>query len=279
MASHYYSNKVRVFPSTNRYIYPQGKLTSENNFVNIINSITDYKDYVLDYANGVFKVIIHGYYFEVETSIIANLYFSILIETTEYGQLVSWNSDGQLDSSGNFCGLATSINAPPQWPDWIDQAHHNTKYRMYSLNVTDGTSKLINKWRFTTDASYFKGLRTLTDDLDKRQYKLKAGSGIADISNNFGDNTVRINDTEMTKLNGLVNKGSKTTFVYFDNNGVAQPSDATVGGKSNKNGVISTADIYLNGGTLTKGRTVYASTSDPSNTVGEVGDIWLKYQG
>ena len=65
MANFYPSSNVDVFPSTNRVVYPQGKLTSENNFVNIINSITDYKSYVLNFSNKLLEVIIHGYYFKI----------------------------------------------------------------------------------------------------------------------------------------------------------------------------------------------------------------------
>ena len=66
--SYIQSDHVKVFPSTYRTEYLQGKYTSEENFVNIINSITDIKSYVLDWTFPVLKVVINGYYFEIRLS-------------------------------------------------------------------------------------------------------------------------------------------------------------------------------------------------------------------
>ena len=292
MANHYSSNNVKVFPSTNRWLYPQGKLTSERNFVNIINSLTDHKSYVLSWTSGELEVIINGYYFKVNLpSLSPNLYLSILVELTEYGQLVSWDNNEQLDSNDYFCGLAFS-NGSIDYPSWITESQKNTKYRKYELQVTDPNNNIINMYRFNTDSVYCKNYnRILSTDLDRRQYRITAGTGLVgeksdgSMTNEYsGLNKISINNEEMNKLDELEGKGNDTQFVYFNTSGIATPTSATVGGPSSGTvqgtgePYILTRDIYMKKGIITAGRTIYASTSSPPSYMGSVGDIWLKYQ-
>lgn len=310
--AYFNSDNVRVFPSTNRYIYPQGKLTSENNFVNILNSITDYNSYVLDYSDNILKVIIHGYYFEINIPNLdsklpgqgyANYYLGILVETTEYGQLVSWDNNVELDhkegTNYSFYGLISTINRVPSFAEdakWVEQLYQNTKYKIFSLQITDSAKNIINRRRLKTDSVYYvQGDRDLSTDLGGRQYKIKAGSGIAGlggkpgtaISNVFGDNEINIDTREMAKLAGLQGGdeknpkavGTDIKFVYFNKDGIAQESKGTVGsGNVTDGSAFKTTDVYLNNGVITVGRTVYASKNKPDENKGKVGDIWLKYQ-
>lgn len=295
----YLSKNISVFPSTERYIYPQGKLTSENNFINILNSLKDYESYVLKWdlsgsisGSGTLKVIIHGYYFVLKNfTLQPNQFLSIIVEEVDYGQLVSWNgANSQLDTGTGDTDTFTGINVTTQnKPDLPSGLFDPQKYKVYSLQITDATGNIINRYRFNSDSVYYKSYidspqegqdkRPLSQDLDARQYKLIAGNGIAAISNNYnGYNTVSINEEEMDKLDCLEGKGSKTRFVYFSTNGIATPTDASVGnGFSTNSNYSYTTDIYLNNGEIVQGRTVFMSKDDPSNSVGKLGDIWFKY--
>ena len=201
---------------------------------------------------------------------------------------MSWNgANSQLDTAVN--GDFTGVNITTYKPELPTGLFDPQQYRVYSLQITDATGNIINRYRFNSDSVYYKSYidspregqdkRPLSQDLDARQYKLTAGNGIASINNVYnGENAISINTEEMSKLNGLEGKGSKTQFVYFNTDGIATPTDASVGNGFNTNSNYSyTTDIYLNNGEITQGRTVFMSKDDPSNSVGKLGDIWFKY--
>lgn len=281
----YRSENVFVFPSTDRFIYPQGKLTSENNFINILNSLKDYDSYVLEYSNNTLKVVIHGYYFEINNLVLSsNLYLTILTEYEMYGKLVSWNQDTQLDASGDFTGIMSSNGGPTDMPTWAK--NQSQKYHTYSLQVTDSTGTIINLRKIDSDSVMYKSersgsdIRSLSKDLNARQYAITAGTGLQgtgenkELTNIYGSkNEISINDTEMIKLRGLLNKGTPQQFVYFNGDGVATPTTADVGDSSS----TSTADVYMRDGIIVEGRRVYMSKDNPDSSVGKIGDIWLKY--
>lgn len=298
------SNKVNVFPSTNRNVYPQGKLTSESNFINIINSLVSYgqaggksyDSYVIGHESGHLKVVIHGYYFDiVMDSVPDNLYLSILVENDEYGQLVSWeNANPALDSdeSGNgiFMGLVYSTLGKPQDPAWI-----NDKYKTYTLHIRN-FNEHTDEYRFNTNAIYYVENnvdgRVLSEDLAKRQYRIVVGDGLEgtgqqkELTNIFGNNKISIAKEEWDKLVGLDNNGrghgskNEARIIYFNNKGIAGESTANRGNTATalkNNTVIFTTDVYLTNGAITEGRSVYASKDNPDPSIGKIGDVWLKY--
>ena len=132
--ANYGSEYVHVFPSTYRSEYINGKLTSENNFINILNSITDIDSYVLDYSNNVLKVVIHGYYFIIEN--VRNnlpLWLEIAVEKSDTCGLVSTSTQSptSLDDNGSFTGLEYYSKES----DLKDG--NNDSYNYYHLQVFD----------------------------------------------------------------------------------------------------------------------------------------------
>lgn len=299
--AYYNSKNVSVFPSTNRNVYPQGKLTSESNFINIINSLVSYgqaggkfyDSYVIGHENGHLKVVIHGYYFDIAiASVPKDLYLSILVENNVYGQLVSWeNLNPALDSSptgeGDFRGLNYTTGSAPEKPQWADD-----NYIQYTLHIRDYDNH-TDEYRFNTNAIYYTtdniDGRVLSDDLAERQYKVIAGDGLEgtgqtkELTNTFkGNNKISIAKEELNKLRKLNGKGfqDQVKIVYFDNDGIAQESKIDRGNTSatlKNNTVIFTTDVYLNSGSISTGRSVYASKDNPDPSIGKIGDVWLKY--
>lgn len=281
------SSKINVFPSNYRTEFPSGKFTSEYNFVNILNSITDLKSYVLEW-NSELKVVINGYYFEVQGynksevigSGIKNIWLSIVVEDGG-NSLVRFNGEPQnLDQGGKFYGLSFTEIAPTNVP-------RGTK--LYTLQILKN-GKECNKARLYADSIRINGSdENLFDELKYKQYELSGGSksasvpgqGIAEITNNRGINYISIDDDEMNKLNGLKNKGSNTKFVYFNDKGIANTSNQTVGEgytiDDKASGKVHSSSARINLGEFVNGVTVWGSTKSPTNGEGKNGDIWLKY--
>ncbi len=273
--ANYKTLDVKVFPSTYRKEIPQGKYTSENNFVNILNSLTDIDSYVIGDDNGTLKVVIHGYYFEISNFVIStypNLWLGIRVESGN-NALVNFNngSINELDSSDKFfTGLDFTSTEPS------NQATDN--YTYYYLKVVED-SKLINKVKLTTDSIKVDSGKDLTNELNQKQYLLTNGQGIDTIDNNT-NRTVQLTNKEFNKLSSLPNKGGSPTsskLFYFDENGLAKNNDGlSVGSKGTDSGnKIASQGVYILDGTITAGQTFYASTDNPSG--GVKGDIWFKY--
>ena len=250
------SNKVRVFPSMNRSYMPSSKLTSEANFVNIIHSILDKDSYFLEYNNNILRVVIHGYYFEIETLTKPSTLY-IMVENSS-GCLVNLNTGSpvDMDSSGN-CNFISDTN-----PTAIGGC------TVYPLD----TSKQA---RISTDSIYVDSDTDLTTQLSNiGSTKQDNISVTSDLS--FNANVVGIATAQKNKLDGLNGKGSNTNPVYFNNNGIATASNANIGSgwdSTNK----KTQMMYMSSGSFTNGITIYAGTSSPDNNTGNNGDIYFKY--
>jgi hypothetical protein len=290
--ANYASGNVKVFPSTYRKLYPQGKYTSENNFVNILNSLTDIDSYVISADNDTLKVVIHGYYFEISNfkgndNNWINIWLGICIEsgnnalvnysTQKVADLTQITEDEKeslytLDDDNGFTGLI--------WSDGKPTSNSNNYYTYYFLQVSDEKGNIINKVKLTTDSIKTNHKNDLTTELDRKQYLLKAGQGIAKITNNQdNENEVGLNTTEYNKLSNLPNKGGSSTsskLFYFNEDGIAVNNDKlNVGSRGSGTSKIESQGVYILDGTITAGQTFYASTDNPSG--GNKGDIWFKY--
>jgi hypothetical protein len=265
--ANYSTTNVKVFPSTYRKQVPQGKYTSENNFVNILNSLTDIDSYVISADNGVLKVVIHGYYFEISNFVIEpNLWLGIKIESGN-NALVNFSKQSidDLDSDNSFTGLEYFTSEPS------NEATDN--YTCYYLRVIKD-SNIINKVKLTTDSIQVPSGKDLTDELDQKQYLLTNGQGIDTIDNNQ-NRVVKLTTTEYNKLSNLPNKGGSSTsskLFYFNEDGIAVNNDKlNVGSRGSGTSKIESQGVYILDGTITAGQTFYASTDNPSG--GNKGDI------
>ena len=291
--ANYASSNVKVFPSTYRKLYPQGKYTSENNFVNILNSLTDIDSYVISADNDILKVVIHGYYFEISNfkgndNNWNNMWLGICIEsgnnalvnysTQKVADLTQITEDEKeslytLDDDTYFTGLIWSEGKPNN-----DLSNY---YTYYFLQVSDDKGNIINKVKLTTDSIKTNHNNDLTTELDRKQYLLKAGKGIAEITNNQNDeNVVKLTDKEYSKLEYLEKGigGSKGERLFYFNDVGQAINNETLDIGSNASGTsskIESQGVYILDGTITAGQTFYASTDNPSG--GNKGDIWFKY--
>lgn len=149
------SNKIDVFPSANRVMYPQSRLTSESNITGILTHILGKDSFVINQSvSDPFEFVIKGYYFKIKTLPILtgnDVYAFIRVinpdEDTEalFPEIVPL-ADGAtlLDNDGYFAGLVLDNNTTYQ--DSTDKLHILTK--VDGAWVIPEDSKL----RFTTDS-------------------------------------------------------------------------------------------------------------------------------
>jgi len=260
------SSNVSVFPSTYRNQYQTSKLTSENNFVNIINAIINRPNgsYVVSHENNVLRLVIHGYYFEVTNwTKSPNLVASIKVENNGFSLVRHDNlSIDNLDQNSIFYGLDISEGNPVNGSD--------ENYTTYSLQITDSSNNIINQERLTTDViEWGKSGKTLSTRLDELQEQLVVGDN-SGLTLSSDKKTLALNLKYKNSLDNLGNKGgSGNKLIYFDNDGVVKDSTSTIG--------TDHQIVYVNNGTLTAGAKITISNSNPSG--GNNGDIWLKYGG
>ena len=262
------TNSVSVFPTTYRTKIMNGKYTSEENFVNILNSITDINSYVISFEDGVLKMVIHGYYFEVLINKTSNMSFGIVVESgdSKSNALVRYDNMAatDLDENNNFMGLYYSTSGVPS-----KDVGSNS---LYTLKVTDNDGNVINKLKFSADSVQYNDSMTISQAVDTKQDNLSTGDGIE-----IRENRISVKPENFRQLTSLRSKGSNPAgqkIVYFNSSGEAVESQSNVG--TNWNGEYA-QNTYLKGGVITGGQKIYASTESPNNSVGEIGDIWFKY--
>ena len=276
--SYYATNNVEVFPSAFRTTRPNGKFTSENNFINILNSLTDIEyigsesdGFVVNYneTSKVLDVVIHGYFFEITgvNKPDGDMWLSIRV-SNNLEAIVPYTDEAidSYDMNNEFTALATFDHKPSNVS--------TSNYSFYNLKVF--SNGVINKIKFATDSILFKeGNRTLTDELSSKQYELTAGAGIATITNSKdSENIIKLTETIYNSIISLINKGNGgQSLISFDSNGVASNSTANIGGFDTSKKVFH--HVYVNNGQITLGPTITASPNNPSG--GSPGDIWLKY--
>ena len=111
-----YSTDVTIFPCVSRVINDntltplKAKLMSEENITNIIKSITDNQSYVIGYKNGVFKLILDGYYIELKASCEGTKYLQLAYNEESGDHILIQGDDGV--SGGYFDGLSISDTKP-----------------------------------------------------------------------------------------------------------------------------------------------------------------------
>ncbi len=265
------SNSVKVFPSTYRVSELSGKYTSEKNFVNIINSFVDYKGttdgYTLSYSNSIIKFILHGYYFEATLDkSYDNLWATIAVEK-ETGCLVNCSSGSiELDVASLFTGLNLSESATS-----ISVAGCN----IYSLQLLSSGS-LVNKAKFSSDSVRYKETDdTISTILDGKQNSL---SGKVSKPLVLNDGALSFDGSDYPKYSEQRSVGSAIQPVYTNDSGKITASGATVGSKGETSGtVVKSQAMIIQNGILTGGQAMYASTTNPTASDGNVGDLWLKY--
>ena len=268
------SDHVKVFPSTYRTEYLQGKYTSEENFVNIINSITDIKNYVLDWKFPILKVVINGYYFEVSLSsnvLPANMWLGIKVEQGDVNSNALVNFDDSsttLDMNGTFRGLSSEISAEQPSTPSLDN------YKYYWLRVTDSKGSWeVNKARINAESVKYDVNGSIKDEVDSKQDALTPGNGIT-----IDNNVISIDNSNYKKLTSLANKGSNNKHVYFNSNGEAVASTADAGAPfTTSSAYNSTRVMYIKGGESKNGIRIFSSVNTPGSGDGELGDIWIKY--
>jgi len=299
MSNFFSTESVDMFPSAYRIVATKSKYTSEENFVNIINSIVDKDCYVLSLDNTdegpILKVVLHGYYFEIKGFNLSenpNFYVAIKVEQGA-NAIVNFNNnsvantqindgnivDTQIDVNGEFTGLAFS-KTPFDVSDTED-------YKYYTLQVSQGGS-LVNRVKLSSNSIYFKGdtTRNLSNLLDSKQDDLTAGQGIdnTELANNKIALTDEFNKTLESFTGG---KGSAIKPVYVNQQGeivglTSSSGLAQTSGSSNNVAYKYTQAALITNGNLMSGDTnggvaFYASEGDPQSNVGKNGDFWFKY--
>lgn len=268
--SNFNSSDIEVFPSTFRVSNPNGKFTSEKNFVNILNSLADYNGdgYVLNYSNGILEVVIHGYYFKANIGQSMNtLYLSILVEDYS-GCLVDYTtkSPNTLDKNNEFTGLWYTNTKPTQPVD--------SGYTRYTLLAIEG-GKVVNMFRMSADHVLYGNDKSVKEVLDSKQGNLTAVYPI-EID---GSNTIKFDTAQhlYPKFSDLGTAGSDTQPVKFVNGKpIAISGNAGYFNTASGNTRSSRSTILVDG-KITGGQTIYASTESPSNSLGSNGDLWFKY--
>ena len=110
------SADVTIFPCVSRVIKDdtltplKAKLMSEENITNIIKSITDNQSYVISYDNGVFKLILDGYYIELSAECSGTKYLQLAYKEESGDHILIQGDDGV--AGGDFDGLFISDTKP-----------------------------------------------------------------------------------------------------------------------------------------------------------------------
>lgn len=305
------SNKVSVFPSAFREKILNGKFTSEENFINIINSIVNYPSngeedgYIVSVANNVLTVVIHGYLFKIQVqsdygSRYSNAWLKITVEDSDdesaANALVNSSDYSiKLDTNSQFKGieLLTSTpdkNAKPGYHIYTLQIIENNKYCERNFLRFDS-----NFVRFVTD----KGNISLYEELD---IIVKDIIGINETlttkqNNLTTDNYLNVYNDEERKTSKISFTGNALNIAqtlkdiqgnklyYVDANGQVLPYKPTntIGSRNkSQDGKIISQNVYINKdqnnqATIEDGYTVFASKNAPTGE-GSNGDFWFKYQ-
>ena len=279
----YDTEKVNVFPSSFRKTETKSKYTSEHNFVNILNSLIDRDCYVLSYdrSSDLLKIVLHGYYFEVDKFIQYcpghPCYASIRVEEGSYSALVNYDNSAStstsLDDGGKFRGIKFTQGRPTD-------ANSNASYTYYTLQITkendQGGYDIINKVRLSTDSIYFTTGDDLTKMINSKQNNLTAKDGI---KLDPTTSEIGLEDKIYKTVTSMASKnvGANNKFIYIKN-GEATASGANVGSKYTTSGNYNyTQNTYTENGELKGGTTFFASKGDPNSTLGSNGDFWFKY--
>lgn len=147
------SNNIKVFPSAKRGIdYPESRLTTEANFVNIINKLINYDGFVISTEfdeNDPFEFNIHGYYFYINKGINLLSKLNISVATDIYAgislTLVGDNLElADSDFSGEYQGISFSTGSAPIDCDY--------SLKILSRDDTSSNWRPVNNVRFNQES-------------------------------------------------------------------------------------------------------------------------------
>ena len=304
------SSEIKVFPTAFRTEYLSGKYTNEENFIGILNSLTDNSihtdgsdGFIVSVNGKELVVVIHGYlfkianYFELAGSG-EDMWLAIRVETgaNSSGALVDFdNASINLDTGGansNFIGLKALTNKP-------GSSYDKSGTTVYSLKVVEhGKICERNKMKFSTKSIAFEDTSSPISfnekisaidakdseqdgELAKKQNILKPGNNSYIVANNNFDDNITLSQKAITALNSITKQpqGSANKPIYITANGEAAPITASIGKrKANENNAVVSQNVYFVDGAITAGYTVYASQNAPDNSVGQDGDFWFRYE-
>lgn len=289
------SEKVVVFPSANRAEYSKSMQLSEDNFANIVRTVTDYHDYVISLDSAEVEFVLHGYYFRLEgdyrnkvavirlnkkTNAIVNYETGARTDTTSDGQVNSDKSSA-LDEDNVFKGLNILSDATIPNNTGTDAYYSlilsEENIRKFSDASVVHTATVDNK----NNGEYLSSLinhkaNTITKE------DTPAGFGIA-VAEDSAETKLKFNDKTEALLDSISGKGQGTrlitTSVTETGNTVLADSSASMGGvdQSSSGVPLIINNICLTDGKLVQMNSVYVSGENaPAEGTFKAGDIWFK---
>lgn len=305
MSDFYSSGNVRVFPSAYRGINASaaGKFTSEWNITNILKAISTDDSFVVDFSGtastaGTLKVVIGGYYFEVDNLKMpssGDLWLGIHVPNTNYLSNYDDNST-KLDDNNYFTGLAYFSSEPakdktlfPRVKVW-DGATAKLCSTGYIKALTDPLGNWFNISTLLTPNGYIDGTKidftTITGYLDiivRGAIKIVDTNGVGRSAGNSGDTLIYFDNGELKE--SKKNIGGVLKPVYVSTGKITELSGTAgkIGTASGTN--IVSREVYVNSGTITEGNATTISMSAPSGatngdgTAAKNGDLWFVIGG
>lgn len=289
------SEKVVVFPSANRAEYSKSMQLSEDNFANIVRTVTDYHDYVISLNSAGAEFVLHGYYFKLEgdyrnkvavirlnkkTNAIVNYETGARTDTTSDGQVNSDKSSA-LDEDNVFKGLNILSDATIPNNTGTDSYHSlvlsEENIRKFSDASVMHTTTIDNK----NNGEYLSSLinhkaNTITKE------DTPAGYGIT-ATEDSRETKLKFNDKTKALLDSIPGKGQGTSLITTSVNGAGMPvladSVASMGGIDQSSAAIPLVinNICLANGEIVQMNSIYVSGENaPAEGTFKAGDIWFK---
>ena len=234
MAKNFFITKnASVFPSTYRIANAAGRYTSEQNFTNLVKSLSKKDSFVVSWLNNVLKVVIDGYYFEIKEyskqssgplSIGTNKVNDYLMNVESGGTQLDEGSlfkgcyyDSTKPSSGSYLQVLDAdgniINQG--YIDALCDSNGNW-INISNLVITDDGKIDVSSIDFSTLTEYLYIAKFIAEGATKLVYQ--DGSGVS-----------------------AGNSGNR--LIYFDN-GYVKDSDEDIG--------TNVRPVYVSGGVITQ---------------------------
>ena len=296
--SYIQSKNVIVFPSANRVEYSKSMQLSEDNFANIVRTVTDYHDYIISINESVSEFVLHGYYFRLTgdyrnkvavirinktTNAIVNYETGARTDTTADGQVNS-DKSSPLDVNGEFKGLQIfpSGTAIPSGTDdlYYSLTLSKDNLRKFSdssvMHVTTADNK--NNGEYLSSLINHKANTVKTENTPE-------GYGIT-ATEDSAETTLKFNDKTKGLLDSIPGKGQGTsliTTVTTEGTTVLADSTASMGGIDQSSAAIPLVinNICLANGEIGQMNSIYVSGENapeeaPAGITFKAGDIWFK---
>lgn len=316
MLNYFKSKDISVYPSSLRagteqevqeIFNPESRIATEDNINSRINAITTDRCFLISYtatskpkldADSTIKVCMAGYVFEIgslKNVALANLYLKVKVKNfTAVKNNVDYNLPSLINQETGSDKAALdyggTVGDEDSWEfrglSWQNNA--NKSADEYILHLTDNSGNIlptafgrINASDIFVDSNDSKLLSEFFDgqglkfDVDAKWWGQPFSNDIKGDLTNAGN---IIPETNKTKNLGDVNHYWDKLFVnriITSNN-----PDGNIGmfNKEVQTGVYASQNIYLAGGVPTAGQTIYNGKAAPSNSLGNVGDIYIQWQ-